>query len=136
MNIWVLKQLEKSPRTQHHSKMFQNWLTSTASIKTGNAWIDKLQPGNDQLAGPLRFDVIKRMGNLLSQQFVVMKYEKRGYQKEHGEVAVFNNSGELVAYYLLDSRTVYESQVLKPGRLSMLASMSVGLLLLPCHKLE
>ena len=96
-----------------YANRFRKWLTTSPIVLKGSSVLyeQMTEPDDANLAGPLRLETIENMSSVLVENFVVLKYEKMGYQREHCEVAVFNNRGKFVAYYELNSNQFYESFV-------------------------
>jgi hypothetical protein len=106
-----LKKLEES--TKEHTKMFRGWLCCPR-ITQGNAVFEEMAPEavTDDLAGPLRLDVIAEMWTDIAQRFVILDYNKC-YDRERSTVALFDKKGAFVALYMFQSVQFYEDYVTK-----------------------
>ena len=96
-----------------HQQMFQTFLASPRVTKANRVLCDELtKVPSKQLAGPLRLDVLSHNAQRLSQQFVVLNYEKT-YDSEKSEVCIVDSRGNFVSYYDFSSDQFYEDYVTK-----------------------
>jgi hypothetical protein len=101
-NIFYLKVpkegLERLPRNIQTNAVFDEEMAS--------------ETVTDNLAGPLRLDVIAEMGNAIAQRFVTLACSKC-YDHERSTVALFDKKEAFVALYVFQSAHFYEDYVTK-----------------------
>ena len=106
-----LQALEADPETSLHANRFKTWLTTSPidvrNLRGTGFHEERTELDDANLAGPLRLETIENMSSILVQNFVVLKCKKMGYKREHCEVAVFNDVGKFVAYYVFRSDQFY-----------------------------
>ena len=106
--VQSLKKNMQKVSTTLHRQMFQTFLASPHVDLRNLTKLEKVP--SMKLAGPLRQDVLCTNAQRLSQQFIVLNYE-RTYGSEKSEICVVDSRGNFVSYYEFSSDQFYEGYV-------------------------